>query len=90
MKPKNTLRHFLALAGSALLAVTFLSATSGDWLWAGMGLMMLVPATVVIVAVILVVGHIGRDPRSVLDDRLARGEITVAEHKERMDALRRP
>jgi len=65
----------------------------GGWMWLGGAAMMAMWVAVVAGAAWLVAravrGSTGaRDARQILDERLARGEITIEEHRERSELLR--
>lgn len=68
---------------------------NGDWswgAWVAMSLMMIVFWGLVVVAIVAVArtvtGRTGPTPEEILDERLARGELSVEEYEERRRAMR--
>ncbi len=66
--------------------------SGGPWWGLGMAAMMLFPLALLALffygVVRLASGGMSKTPQQVLDERLARGEIGVEEHRKRSDALR--
>jgi putative membrane protein len=89
--------HTTLITAPALLAQgrwDHMRGWDGGWMWLWGTLMMLTWATVIGVAVWLILRSTRRDDSSsarakeILDERFARGELSIEEYRERREALR--